>query len=169
MARKSIASLKREYSYFFLNGYLHKLVDVYRKDDIAKCYNYDTKEYATYNWSEIQKNARKAFSMGQVCKLLRINKTTVWKYEKLGLIKNIRRSWPVGTNPDLSIGGPALARRFSSEDILNLYDALVDVNNGRAHKTFPERFEVEAAMENKRILYYRDEFGNFKPLWRNNE
>jgi len=166
MAKTQRKGLEKELLYFFMNGNLHKLIKVYKRDNIAKCFNYDTEEFVSYQWSDIQKNATKSYSMGKVCKLLRINKTTVWKYEKQGFIRPPKRSWPIGSDANIQLGGPAVVRRFSEEEILSLYDALVEVNNGRAHRNFPERPEVESALKNTRILYYKDETGTYKPLWR---
>jgi DNA-binding transcriptional MerR regulator len=168
MARAEFVDQVKHFNYFFLNDQLHKLIKAYRRNDIARCFNYVTEDFVAYRWSDIQSHGKHAYSLAEVCKILGLDKRTVLRYEAEGLVPPPSRSYRMGSPPTEELGGPVTARRYREEEIYELFEAMREKNrHGKVSRSPKTRQDLDQRLnKTRRALYFVDKSGKYRPLWR---
>lgn len=155
--------------YFYLNGDLHEHLGVERKLNLLYARRVRDSERVTYLLSDVRKNSQRAFYPPQAAELLGITKRSLKRFILEGLIKK----------PDSNGEEKWQARRYlySEDDVLAVFDMMSQMHHGPPRKDgrvtpwkgLPSRAELIAKMRGEEILYYKDEDGNFRPVWKEPE
>ncbi len=154
--------------YFFLNEECHKVLKVSRAEDIIISWNYNQNKRCTYVWSVAKKELQRGYSIGQVAYLLNRKRLVVHRYIYQGKIKRPAQIYPI--NKESSRPGKFI---LSEDDIRDLHSYLMTVHRGRprsdGEKTISNlisKAELEALLNQEKILYAKDANGEFVPVWK---
>lgn len=161
--KKSVKTLR----YFYLNGELHRTINVFRSDDMLVAWNYPQHKRVAYVLSDCRLHMQRAYAVNEVASMFNRNPLSILRYIRHGNIPRPQKSYVFD---DPSREGKYL---FSQDDILNLHDFLLNVNVGRPRfdgerrpTDAPSRRELEAMLRNDSILYIKTSDGEFAPVWK---
>lgn len=142
-------------NFFFLDGQLHKLVKVHKPKDLCIAYAYTDQKEKRYFWHEVRRRKRPAFSIGQVAKIVGRSPKWIRHYINEGVIE------PPQQARRHDYEGERALYFFDEERVTTLHTHIA--NHGRqAHTPGPD--EVRRNLKQK-MLYMRDESGNYIPIW----
>ena len=167
--RKGTLAPKR-WNHFFLNGDLHKTLRTNRTENLLVAWNFKEKRRVAYVLTDAYKRRQRAFSTGQVAKMVHRHRDTVKKHIRA-------RDIPMPqTSMSLDGSDRMLKYYFSEDDVRDIYEFFKTVHRGRPRKdgktTFsdlPSKAELEASMRNETVLYTKNEDGEFVPVWKQPE
>lgn len=161
--------LKRDLLYFYLNDKLYKLFHVNRPANIATCWDYAEKTWVKFAWSDLQKNAQRAYTTKEVALLVGRFWTIIERYVHNEEIPKPMKSYPIGGDQNWVKS----AYRWSERDIMRLHDLMLTKHMGRPNsnglgvpKAMPSKAELAAMMRNESITYIKDDSGEFQPVWK---
>jgi hypothetical protein len=170
MASNKRRSVSKRIGYFFVNGLLHKTLNVNRGQDLITAWCYSEKRRVSYVWSDTQKNLEKAYTITQVADMLGRHRMTIDKYIRNGYIRTPQRTYIIDGKFD-KLG----KYMFSERDILDLHEYFCSVSVGRPRKdgvinslNLPTRSELKAALKTASVLYIKNDEGDFVPVWKEN-
>ncbi len=161
---------ERPGKYFFLNKTLYKKVLLSKRQNLMSAIRVSDGERVVFLWSDIAKNGQRAFPVSQVGEILNCSPNTVFTYFTRGI-----------TTPPTNVAQPdhpipvfRNKRLYSEDQILEIWEAMANSHYGRPRsdgiivprKTLPEKAEVLNKIRGGTVLYYKDEAGDYVPLWR---
>ncbi len=166
MAKSNRISKRTSLNYFYLNGEPHKVIKISRSEDLLISWNYDQKKRVTYVWSVAKRDIEKGFTMKSVASIFNRNRLIIHRYIQNGNIKRPKQIYSIET------GRPS-GFLFSKNDMRDLHEYLLTVHRGRPRKdgeitnsNLVSRAELEALMNEDKVLYTKDSSGEFVPVWK---
>lgn len=171
MDNKSLRYNKRR---FFINGEFHEMVNVNKAAGMIRAYNYSNDKVVTYSIADYKKFRQQAYTMGNVCKLIGRDKTSIWKAIDRG---DIERPFMLPLNNNAGKGKFAAGRSgvfyFSEDDIYKIRDYFASIHKGRPRAdgaitpyNIPSVEELDALLGKREMVYVQDKKGNFVPIWK---
>lgn len=158
--------------YFYLNGDLHHIERIDRHMNLAYVFRFRDKAEMVFVWSDIKRDAQRAFRFIEVARLLNIHRDTLKSYLTKGLIKEPQRMYSrkkTVRHYD--------QRMFSEDEVLDIWELIMHTHRGRprrdgriTHRTdVPTKGELMAKLKDNEVLYYKDPLtGQFMPVWKAN-
>jgi hypothetical protein len=170
MANTSRVSASAELRYFFVDDVFYKLYSVDRHLNLAKAIkvvNGVEGERVSFIWSDLKKNAGRAYTTNKVCKILNCKRNIVKRIEKVHKITPQKVHFKDGDWR----GGKCY---FSEQQVLDMWEIMANTHHGHPRKDgditqradLPTKAEVIAGMHGGQVLYYKDDSGDFVPLFR---
>lgn len=167
--RKRTSAGKR-WSYFYLNGELHKTLETRRSDNLLVAWSYPQKKRVAYALNDAYRRRQRAYSSAQVCKILNKHVDTLKRHLREGNIRKPQAAYSLD-------GTKKLVRYlFSEDDIREIHEFFRTVHIGRPRldgtvntSNLISGPELEALLRNERILYTKNEDGDFIPVWKQPE
>jgi len=155
---------------FFLNGDLHKKLEVNRGRDLLRAWNYPKGEVRTYNYTDTLRFMEPAFTTPQVAAMFGRNRITIERAIWNGNIEVPQHQYTLTEDRRL------IKYMWSEDDILGLLDYFASVHRGRprqdgrqtASADLPTPREVRAMIRHDgQTLGIND--GVFVPTWKANK
>ena len=167
MAKQKRAKNKRRVLYFYLNDNLHRTLQVNRADDTIIAFNFVEGKRVAYNYTDVQKNRKHAYSISEVARLVNRHVDTIKRHLRSGEIKKPQQAYALDDNTKLG------RYYFTDEDIKQVREFLRTVHIGRPRNdgsitasNIPSKTELEALLRNETVLYAKDKDGEFVPVWK---
>lgn len=158
---------KRSILYFYLNDDLHKALHVNRTDDTIIAWNFVEGKRVAYNYSDVQKNKKHAYSISEAAKLLNRHSDTIKRHLRSGEIKKPQQAHSLDDKSKLG------RYYFTDEDIKEMREFFRTIHIGRPRKDgeitaskIPSKAELEAMLRNETVLYAKNKDGEFVPVWK---
>lgn len=163
MVKKKYIPLK----YLFLNGELHKVLQINRPSDTITLWSYPSKKRVGYTYSDVKKRMEKAFTLTQVGKMLNRNKVTISRAIASGEIDVPQNTYGLD-DPEHKL----FQYMMCEKDILAMHAVLAGKHaGGRVRKdglvtpkNLPTARELRAMIRNDTVLYVKTASG-FVPTW----
>lgn len=170
MAKTHRVPASSELRYFFVDDVFYRLDAVDRYLNLAKAVvvrNGVEGERVSFVWSDLKRNAGRAYSTQKVGKILRCKRNIIKRLEKVHGIQPQK----VHFKQDDWRGGKCY---FSEQQVLDMWEIMANTHHGAPRKDemitqrkgLPTKSEVIAAMHGGEVLYYKDDSGEFVPLFR---
>lgn len=170
MARKSRKQPEQKILYFYLNGALHKALQVNKPDDTIIAWNFIEDKRVAYNYSDVQRNKRHAYSISEVGKLMNRHVDTIKRHLRAGDINKPQQAHAIDDKTRLG------RYYFSEDDIRQIREFFKTVHIGRPRidggvtaSNIPSKIELDAMLKNAKILYAKNDDGTYVPVWRQPE
>jgi hypothetical protein len=153
--------------YFYLNNNIHKALHRNRAEDLLIAWDYSNGKRVAYSLSDVAKNKKAAYTITQAAKLINRSPDTIKRHWRSG---EIRRPQQVYSLDEKRTPGKFY---FSEDDMRELQDFFKTVHRGRPRKdgmitpsNIPSKAELEALMRNEKVLYAKNDSGEFVPVWK---
>ena len=78
--------------YFYLNGDLHRSLQINKTDDILIAWNFVEDKRVAYNYSDVQKNKKHAYIISQVGEIINRHEDTIKRHLRSGDIEKPQQS-----------------------------------------------------------------------------
>ena len=167
MAKQTRKKAQRRILYFYLNNALHRALQVNRSDDTIIAFNFVEGKRVAYNYTDVQKNKKHAYSISEVAKLINRHVDTIKRHLRSGDIRKPQQAYAVEDKTKLS------RYYFTDSDIKEIREFFKTVHIGRPRKdgqvtasNIPSKTELEAMLRNETILYVKNTDGDFVPVWK---
>ena len=156
--------------YFYLDGKLYKTLHRNRAEDLIIVWDYILEKRVAYSLSNVQKNRTNAYTVTQAAKMINRSVDTIKRHWRAGDIKRPFRTY--------SLDGQKRPNKyfFSEEDIRAMQEFFKTVHRGRPRKdglitpsNIPSIAEIEALIRNEKVLYAKNDEGEFVPVWKQPE
>jgi hypothetical protein len=156
--------------YFFLNGDLHKVLEMNRGKDLIRAWNYKQEKVMVYNYTDTLRYHEPAFTTAQVCEIINRTRITLWRAMESGMIEKPQHVYTIDERRKM------VKFMWHEKDILALLDALASVSRGRPRfdgsKTpsndLPTPREVRAIIRHDGATLDSVR-GNYTPAWKAKE
>jgi hypothetical protein len=155
------------YFYYGDPPQLHKRLHVDRGADLVTCWNFPEHKTVAYSWSEVRRLSTRAYSTGEVCKLLNRSRLTILRAIYAG---NIRTPYRPYTLDERKVQGN---HRWSEKDIMDARDYFSTVHIGFPRKDgrittrpIPTKVELRAMLSQGITMYVRTSDGEFVPVFK---
>ena len=163
-------SKKKPLRYFYLNGQLHKKLQINRAKDTIVTWCYPLGKRVAYTYSDVRRKKEPAFTTKEVAAMMNRKPLTIDRAIERGDIEPPQFVYPFH-NPEWIVG-----YRWSPEDVMKVHEYFSNVHFGRPRKDgmitsyrMPTAREVRAMIRQEAILYTQDENGEFIPTWKAND
>lgn len=170
MVTKSRKKSQQRILYFYLNDALHKALHVNRPDDTIIAWNFVVGKRVAYNYSDVQRNKKHAYSISEAAKLLNRHSDTIKRHIRSGEIRKPQQAHSL--DDDKKLG----RYYFTDEDIKEMREFFKTIHIGRPRNdgqvtasNIPSKVELEALLRNETVLYAKNNDGEFVPVWRQPE
>lgn len=170
MARKERKKAERKLLYFYLNNSLHRALQVNKPDDTMIAWDFVEGKRVAYNYVDVQRNKKHAYSISEVAKLLNRHVDTIKRHLRAGDFPKPQQAYALDDKDKLG------RYYFSELDIKNLREFFKTVHIGRPRKdgnvtasNIPSKAELEAMLKNETVLYVKGKDGDFVPVWKQPE
>lgn len=167
--RKRSVQNKR-WNYFYLNGELNKTLETRRSDNLIVAWNFKQNKRVAYAMSDAYKHRQRAYSIGQVSKIIGKHVDTLKRHLREGNIRKPQAAYSLDETHKL------VRYLFSEEDIREIHDFFKTVHIGRPRldgTVNPGDLlsgpELEALLRNEKVLYTKNADGEFVPVWKQPE
>jgi len=168
--KKRRPASKKPERYFYLNGFLHKVLRRSRAEDILVAWDYHLGKRVAYNLTDVNKNKQYAYPIKEVCQLIGKHEDTIKLHLYRGDLKFPQRIYSLN-------GNKTPGKYFwSQDDIREMHDFFKTVHRGRPRidggvtpGDMPSRAELEAMMKQENVLYVKNNDGEFVPVWKQPE
>ena len=167
MAKQKRAGTKRRILYFYLNDCLHRALQVNRADDTIIAFNFVEGKRVAYNYTDVQRNRKHAYSISEVAKLVNRHIDTIKRHLRSGDIKKPQQAYALDDKTKLG------RYYFTDEDIKQVREFLKTIHIGRPRNdgqvtasNIPSKTELEAMLRNETVLYAKNKDGEFVPVWK---
>ena len=167
MAKQKRARNKRRILYFYLNDCLHRTLQVNRADDTIIAFNFVEGKRVAYNYTDVQRNRKHAYSISEVAKLVNRHIDTIKRHLRSGDIKKPQQAYALDDKNKLG------RYYFTDEDIKKVREFLKTIHIGRPRNdgqitasNIPSNAELEALLRNETVLYAKNKDGEFVPVWK---
>jgi hypothetical protein len=167
VADKNGSSKRKRYRplrYLFLNGELHKVVQINRPADEITMWSYPSERRVTYTYSDVKRKMEKAFTLTEVAAMLNRNKVTITRAIAAGEIATPQHTYGLETRKMFQY-------MMNEEAIMEMHALLQTKHNGPPRKDggitplkTPTAREVRAMIRNNAVYYVKTESG-FVPTW----
>jgi len=156
--------------YFYLDGKLYKTLHRNRAEDLIIVWDYLLEKRVAYSLSDVQKNRTHAYTVTQAAKMINRSVDTIKRHWRDGDIKRPFRTY--------SLDGQKRPNKyfFSEDDIRAMQEFFKTVHRGRPRKdglitpsNIPSIAEIEALIRNEKVLYAKNDEGEFVPVWKQPE
>jgi hypothetical protein len=170
MGRKNGRASTTRLRYFYLNGYLHKVIRRSRAEDLLVAWDYHQGKRVAYNLTDFNKNKQHAYPISEVVKIIGKHEDTIKIHLARGNLKYPQRIYSLN-------GNKTPGKYFWSEDdIRDMHNFFKTVHRGRPRidggttpGDMPSRAEIEAMMKQETVLYVKNNDGEFIPVWKQPE
>ncbi len=170
MARQTRKKTRQRILYFYLNDALHRALQVSRSEDVVIAFNFKEGKRVAYNYTDVQKNKKHAYSISEVSKLINRHTDTIKRHLRAGDIKKPQQAYALDDPTRLS------RYYFNDNDVRDLREFFKTVHIGRPRKdgnvtasNIPSKVELDALLRNETILYVKGDNGDFVPVWKQPE
>jgi len=170
MVKKDREKVKRRILYFYLNEALHRILQINRSEDLMIAYNFVEGKRVAYNYTDVQKNKKHAYSISEVAKLINRHVDTIKRHLRSGDIKKPQQAYSLEDKTKLG------RYYFSDKDIKDIRDFFKTVHIGRPRidgqitaSNIPSKAELDAMLRNETVLYVKGTNGDFVPVWKQPE
>lgn len=167
MAKQRRAKAQRRVLYFYLNDALHKTLQVNRADDTIIAFNFVEGKRVAYNYTDVKKNRKHAYSISEVAKLINRHADTIKRHLRSGDLRKPQQAYALDDKTKLS------RYYFKDEDIKEMREFFKTIHIGRPRNdgqitasNIPSKVELEALLRNETVLYIKDNEGDFVPVWK---
>lgn len=167
MAKQRRAKAQRRVLYFYLNDILHKTLQVNRADDTIIAFNFVEGKRVAYNYTDVKRNRKHAYSISEVAKLINRHIDTIKRHLRSGDLKKPQQAYALYDHTKLG------RYYFTDEDIKHMREFFKTIHIGRPRKdgnitasNIPSKTELEAMLRNETVLYIKDNEGEFVPVWK---
>lgn len=159
-----------KFLYFYLDDKLYKSLHRNRAEDLIIAWDYEQGKRVALALSQVSKHKKNAYSVPQAAKLLNRSPDTIKRHWRAGDIKKPQQAY--------SLDGQKAPNRyfFSEDDMRELQEFFKTVHRGRPRKDgnvtpgdIPSIAELEALMRNEKVLYAKNDAGDFVPVWKQPE
>jgi hypothetical protein len=116
MVKQDREKVKRRILYFYLNEALHRILQINRSDDLMIAYNFVEGKRVAYNYTDVQKNKKHAYSISEVAKLINRHVDTIKRHLRSGDIKKPQQAYSLEDKTKLG------RYYFSDKDIKDIRD-----------------------------------------------
>lgn len=156
--------------YFYLDDKLYKVLHKNRAEDLIIVWDYEAGKRLAFSLSQVLKNKKSAYTVAQTAKMIGRSVDTIKRHWRAGEIRKPVRTY--------SLDGQRKPNKyfFSEDDIRELHEFFKTVHRGRPRKDgyitaskIPSLAELEALMRNEKVLYAKNEEGEFVPVWKQPE
>lgn len=161
MARQKRKSSRTNLRYFYINGDLHKKLRINRAADMITAWNYPQSKRVGYIYSDVQSRMQRAYSVSQVAILFKRHKRSINRYLFEDLIQRPQKTYSLD---ERKIPG---VYYFSEDDIKSLREYLSTLSTNVGY--VPTISELESMIKNETVLYIKNEYGDFVPVWKQPE
>jgi hypothetical protein len=153
--------------YFYLNAKLHKVIKRSRAEDLLIAWDYQLGKRVAYSLADVNKNKQHAYPISEVVKIIGKHEDTIKLHLYRGNLKHPQQSYSLN-------GNKTPGKYFWSEDdIREMHNFFKTVHRGRPRKDgkitpgeMPSRAELESIMKQENILYFKNNEGEFVPVWK---
>lgn len=156
----------RRLNYFYLNGKLHKRLQVNRGEDTIVAWCYPDHCRVAYTYSDVLRFKENAFTMVEVGTLINRSRVSIENAIIRGDIEAPQFTYGLNERKN------KFKYMFSEKDVLAAHAYFSSVHQGRPRKdglvtvnNMPSAREVRAMMRDEEILYVR-QGDKFVPTWR---
>jgi hypothetical protein len=170
MVKPDRKKYKQRVLYFYLNDVLHKTLQVNRSEDVIIAFNFVEGKRVAYNYTDVQKNRKHAYSISEVAKLINRHVDTIKRHLRSGEIQKPQQSYALDDKTKLG------RYYFKDSDIKDIREFFKTVHIGRPRNdgnvtasNIPSKAELEAMLRNETVLYVKGEDGGFVPVWKQPE
>lgn len=167
MAKQKRAKTQRRILYFYLNNALHRTLQTNRADDTIIAFNFVEGKRVAYNYTDVKRNRKHAYSISEVAKLVNRHIDTIKRHLRSGDIKKPQQAYALDDKTKLG------RYYFTDEDIKKVREFLKTIHIGRPRNdgqitasNIPSNAELEALLRNETILYAKTKDGEFVPVWK---
>jgi hypothetical protein len=167
--RKRVSAGKR-WSYFYLNGALHKTLETKRSEDLLVAWNFKENKRVAYVLNDAYRRRQRAYTCSQVSKMLNRHVDTLKRHLRAEEIRKPQAVYSLDGTDRL------VQYMFSEDDVRETYEFFKTVHRGRPRKDggttisdLPSKAELEALLRNEKVLYTKSEEGEFVPVWKQPE
>ncbi len=156
MARETGKTKGKRIRYFYIDGELHRVLQIRRPQDLVTAWNFPKGRRFMYVWSDVQRRMQKAFTVTEVANMLGRHRMTVDECIRENYIPKPGRTYRLETK------APG---RFmlSEDDVLRLHEYFLDCPR---MPNLPTREEVKAMLKTGRVLYALGADGEYVPVWK---
>lgn len=168
--KRKPSSKGKRWNYFYLNGDLHKTLETSRAENTIIAWNFKEGKRVAYVLSDVYRNRQRAYSFGQVSKLIGRHNDTLKRHLRAGNIRKPQAAY--------SLDGTRKIVRylFSEDDVREIHEFFKTVHIGRPRldgrvttSNLLSGPELEALLRNEKILYTKSADGEFIPVWKQPE
>ena len=170
MADENGSSKRKRYRplrYLFLNGELHKVLQINRPADEIDLWSYPSERRVRYTYTDVKRKMEKAFTMNEVAKMLNRNKVTLQRAIDAGEVETPQYTYGLD-NPERRI----FQYMYNEKDIMAMHKVLASKHAGGTPrkdglvtpKTLPTARELRAMIRNNAVYYVKTDTG-FVPTW----
>lgn len=169
LAKANVGSQKkrRKMRFFFWEDKLHKVLRINYPQNLVDAWCYSERKSVTLYYPEWRKNAKAALPTREVCKVLKVERTTLWRIIKRGEMRPPEKSY--------ALDGKFIYKNnwWSEKSAIEAQEALVTHHIGRPNgngvvmprQDLPTKEEVRAYYRNEQTLYIRSEDGKMIPIF----
>mgnify|MGYP003338654417 FL=1 len=161
MAGQKRKKFRTTLKYFYVNGELHKRLRISRSADLITAWNYKQGKRVAYIYSDVQSRMQRAYSVSEVSKIFKRHKRSINRYLFEDSIKRPEKTYSLD---ERKVSG---VYYFSEDNLRELreYLSTLSINVGYV-PTVPE---LESMIKNETVLYIKNEYGEFVPVWKQPE
>jgi len=170
MADKNGSSKRKRYrplKYLYLNGELHKVLQINRPADEIDLWSYPSARRVRYTYSDVKRKMEKAFTMAEAAAMLNRNKITLRRAMEAGEVDPPQYTYGLN-NPDKKI----FQYMYNEKDIMAMHAVLASKHAGGTRrkdglvtpKKLPSAREIRAMIRNNAVYYVKTDSG-FVPTW----
>jgi hypothetical protein len=167
MAKQRRTKTKRRILYFYLNDVLHRALQVNRADDTIIAFNFAEGKRVAYNYTDVKRNRKHAYSISEAAKLINRHIDTIKRHLRSGDLRKPQQAYALDDSTKLG------RYYFTDDDIKQMREFFKTIHIGRPRKdgeitasNIPSKAELEAMLRNETILYVKDKDGEFVPVWK---
>ena len=170
MANRKRKKSSEKILYFYLDQKLYKALHKNRAEDLLIVWDYELGKRVAYSLSQVLKNKKSAYTVSQAAKMMGRSVDTIKRHWRAGEIRKPIQAY--------SLDGQRRPNKyfFSEDDMRELHDFFKTVHRGRPRKdgyittnNVPSSAELEALMRNEKILYAKNDEGEYVPVWKQPE
>ncbi len=170
MVKQNRKKAERRFIYFYLNDALHRALQVNRPDDTIITWNFVEGKRVAYNYSDVQRNKRHAYTISEVGKIINRHVDTIKRHLRAGDFPKPQQSHALDDKTKLG------RYYFSENDIRYIREFFKTIHIGRPRSdgnvtpsNIPSKAELEAMLRNETVLYAKNDQGEFVPVWKQPE
>ena len=170
MVKQNRKKAQRRLLYFYLNDALHRVLQVSRSEDVLIAWNFVEGKRVAYNYSDVQKNKKHAYSISEAAKLINRHVDTIKRHLRSGDIIKPQQAYALDDKTKLG------RYYFTDADIRDMREFFKTVHIGRPRNdgavtasNIPSKAELDAMLRNETILYAKNDNGDFVPVWKQPE
>lgn len=156
--------------YFYLNGMLHKKLQINRGKDTIMTWCYPLGKRVAYTYSDVRKNKEPAFTTEEVAAMMNREPLAVHRALGRGDIDPPQAVYAMMDRDRV------IKYMWSEEDIMKVHEYFSNVHYGRPRKDgmitsykMPSKREVRAMIHQETVLYVKNDDGEFVPTWKAQE